>query len=315
MMPTSNANLLITKVLITKVLKLRTVRGFKLACLLGLLIGLQFLFANDVIAKNKAGSEFSHVFLWQVKAPITDAQMKQIKDYGVTTIQSFRLLDKSESDVMNYLDLALKHDLKVMVYLQIFVERIRGSQGCRLNDRGRELLDKYHQHPAIYAWHTLDEPAQHDWSKQCQQDLHDYIKSVNPELNVMISTNIFTQEHYDNYFQPTAMDIIDLHKYSNPNAKWKQVQMLELFELNSAEYDIELIITLRAFNAPHKKLRLDMTSTSLVDNYNKLVRNNTLTKNLGFYGWDLSSNLGIKESAYIRAQFLDVLDLHLSTMN
>ena len=278
-------------------------------------IALQLVLSHHVFAKDLINENFSHVFLWQVKAPITDTEMAQLKNYGVTTIQSFRLLDKSEAEILNYLDLALKYDIKVMVYLQIFVERLRGSQGCKLNERGRELLKKYYHHQAIYAWHTLDEPAQHDWSKQCQQDLHDYVKSVNPDLKVMISTNIFTQEHYDNYFAPTAMDVMDLHKYSNPNAKWKQMQMLELYEKNSTQKDIELIITLRAFNAPHKKLRLDMTPTSLIDNYNKLVQNNTLTKNLGFYGWDLSSNLGIKKSDYIRQQFLDVLHQHLDVAN
>ena len=261
--------------------------------------------AQPVFSENTA-----HVFLWQVQAPITDAEMAEIKQLGVTTIQSFGLLEKNKTDVQNYLDLALKYDLKVMAYLQRYVERIDENQGCRLNEKGKQMVKTYHQHKAIYAWHTLDEPVIHDWSKQCQQDLHDYIKSVDPNLKVMISTNIFRQEHYDDYFQPTALDIMDLHKYSNPIAGWKQLQMLELYKENQTKKNIELIITLRAYNAPHKKLRKDMTADSLIKNYNTLFRNNSLTESVGFYGWDLSTNLGIIKSDYIRQQFMTVLDQH-----
>ena len=269
-------------------------------------------FAKDMLKSDVINNQQPHVFLWQVRAPITEEEMAQIKGYGVTTIQSFRLLDNTEDVIQDYLDLALKYELNVIVYLQRFVERLNDNTGCHLNKKGRMMIEKYHQHNAIYAWHTLDEPAQHDWTRQCQQDLHDYVKSVDSTAKVMISTNIFTQEHYDQYFQPTAMDIMDLHKYSNPNANWKQIQMLELYEKNSPEKDIELIITLRAFNAPHKALRLDMSETSLIENYQKIFLDNGMTNNVGFYGWDLSTNVGIKRSEFIREQFLAVLNEHFN---
>ena len=117
-----------------------------------------------------------------------------------------------------------------------------------------------------------------------------------------------------NFFQPTAMDIMDLHKYSNPIASWKQFQMLDMYEKNRPKNDIELILTLRAYNAPHKKLRKDMTANSLIENYNKLFRNNTLTYSVGFYGWDLSTNIGINRSPYIYEQFMQVMDQHLDRL-
>lgn len=267
------------------------------------------LFIALLSFKFTYSSDFEHVFLWQVRASVTEKEIQEIKKYGVTTIQSTRLLDNSDVDIKSYLDLASKYDLKVIPFLHIFVNK-KQNDNCKFSPRGQELVRKFFKHKAIYAWHTLDEPVQHNWTKKCQQNLHDFIKSIDPKSKVIISTNMFKQEHYDQYFEPNAIDIIDLHKYSNPNANWKQVQMLDMFKKNNPIKDIEVFITLRAFNAPHKPLRKDLKRNSITYNYNKLFIENSLTKNIGFYGWNLNPNKGIQKSPNIKKQFIETLNLH-----
>lgn len=274
------------------------------------LLSVLFILSALFTFKFAYSEKFDHVFLWQVRASVTEKEILEIKSYGVTTIQSTRLLDNSDDDIKAYLDLAAKHNLKVIPFLHIFVPKNRKTDGCQFSERGKYLVKKFYNHKAVYAWHTLDEPVQHNWTKKCQQDLHDFVKSVDPSSKVIISTNMFKQEHYDKYFEPNAVDIIDLHKYSNPVANWKQEQMLDMYKKNKPDKDLEIFITLRAFNAPHRKLRKDLKSDSMISNYNKLFQAKNLTNNLGIYGWNLNPNVGIQKSEDIKRQFIDVLKRH-----
>jgi hypothetical protein len=62
-------------------------------------------------------------------------------------------------------------------------------------------------------------------------------------------------------------------------------------------------VTLRAFNAPRKVKRLDMRPGTLFEQYRFFFEEQKVTRNIGFYGWRLAPNKGIKQIDWMRTEF------------
>jgi hypothetical protein len=169
-----------------------------------------------------------------------------------------------------------------------------------------QFILKWKDHPAIGAWHICDEPKERDISAANQVTLYQFVKEIDPLHPIMISTNVVSEKHFTKYFSDEAFDILDIHKYVNPDvstAQRKQVQ--NLFKNTTKRFTV--IATMRAYNAPiTKQKRKKMTDTSLREQYTFYVKESGL-QNIGFYGWALAPNRGIKDDPSIHSQFLELM--------
>jgi hypothetical protein len=192
----------------------------------------------------------------------------------------------------------------VFAYLGIF--RQGTGADCRYSEEAERFVRAWRSHPAIYAWHSLDEPGSNHISRDCQRALYRAIKSLDPARPVMLSSNNDDAADFDRWFAEDAFDIFELHKYVNPRPAAAQERMLGLLRTRRTR-DYPVIITLRAYNAPGKPARLPMTEDSLREQYRYFIDGPALTRNFGFYGWDLSRNRGIKADPAIRRMFDDLM--------
>lgn len=240
------------------------------------------------------------VLMWQVQQSGPTGDFELLRKLGVNAVQASKLATWPDAEVQAYLDGAQRAGMKVFVYLGIFLEG-RGPD-CRYADAGTRFVRAYRSHPAIYAWHSLDEPAGHGVARECQRALYDAIKALDPSRPVMISSNTDDRDAYERYFEERAFDILEMHKYVNPHPSDAQGRLLDLFRSHRSR-DYPVIITLRAFNAPHKLARRPMTEGSLAEQYAFFFAEPRLTRNMGFYGWELSPNKGIKDDADLRRDF------------
>ena len=102
----------------------------------------------------------------------------------------------------------------------------------------------------------------------------------------MLSSNNDDAGDFDRYFAEDAFDILEIHKYVNPRPAAAQERMLALLRTRRTR-GYPVIITLRAYDAPHKPARLPMVEGSLLEQYRYFIEGPGLTRNVGFYGWDL----------------------------
>lgn len=240
------------------------------------------------------------VLMWQVQQSGPHGDFALLRNLGVNAVQASKLATWPDAEIQAYLDGAHSERLKVFVYLGIF--RQGDGPDCRYSDAGIRLIRTYQSHPAVYAWHSLDEPAGHGISRECQRALYDSIKALDPTRPVMVSSNTDDGDDYERYFEERAFDILEMHKYVNPHPSTAQERLLDLFRAHRSR-DYPVIITLRAFNAPHKLARRPMTEGSLTEQYAFFFAEPPLTRNLGFYGWDLSPNRGLKNDPDLRRDF------------
>jgi hypothetical protein len=238
--------------------------------------------------------------MWQVQEDEPNGQFDYLKRMGVDGIQAFRLATWPAEVVEAYFDAAQQSGLKVVVYIGVFREGIKAD--CRYSDEGLTFIRNYRLHPAIFAWHTLDEPAEHDISKACQRALYVAVKELDPDRPIMLSANNNTSGKYRKFFDESAFDILEMHKYVNPHISSKEKNLVKLFRENRSR-DYPVIITLRAFNAPHKPRRKAMVPGSLRDQYDFFVEQSGITPHFGLYGWDLAPNKGIRQLDDLRAEF------------
>jgi hypothetical protein len=246
--------------------------------------------------------------MWQVQQSGPQGDFALLKSLGVTAVQASRLAGWPEAEVRGYLDGAAREGLAVFVYLGIF--RQGTGADCAYDEQAHRFIETWKSHPAIFAWHSLDEPAGHGISADCQRALYRAIKARDPKRPVMISTNNADDESYAKYFAEDAFDIFEMHKYVNPRPADAQRRLLELLRAHrTREYPV--IVTLRAYNAPRKLLRRAMTAGSFQEQYEFFIERPGLTRNFGFYGWDLSPNRGIKNDPEIREDFAAFMEARL----
>ena len=240
------------------------------------------------------------VLMWQVQQSGPAGDFALLRSLGINAVQSSRLATWPATEVQAYLDGAERAGLKVFLYLGVF--RQGTGADCRYADEAARFVREWRSHPAIVAWHSLDEPGSNHISRDCQRALYRAIKALDPGRPVMLSSNNDDSRDYDRYFAEDAFDIFELHKYVNPRPAEAQARMLDLLRTKRRrEYPV--IITLRAYNAPHKPARLPMTEDSLQEQYRYFISGPAITRNFGFYGWDLSPNRGIKNDPAIRRSF------------
>lgn len=240
------------------------------------------------------------VLMWQVTGDGIAADFEVLAKAGVNAVQSFSLSRQPQEYVDAYMDAAAKQKLGVVAFVGNFVEGMDGA--CALSESGVAFVRRYASHPGLAAWHSVDEPANHDVSKECQRRVYARLKELDPKHPVFLSINFTKQSEYDRYFAEDAFDVLDLHKYVNPHVGRGQRSLVTLFKSNRKRA-YPVIVTLRAFNAPGKVKRMDMRPGTLLEQYRFFFEEQKLTRNIGFYGWRLAPNKGIRQIDWVRAEF------------
>jgi hypothetical protein len=244
------------------------------------------------------------VLMWQVQQSGPAGDFELLHSLGVNAVQASRMATWPEADIRAYLDGAARSGLRVFAYLGIFREGT--GPDCKYKDEAAQFVRTWRAHPAIFAWHSLDEPGSNHISRDCQRALYRAIKALDPGRPEILSSNNDDAGDFERWFAEDAFDIFELHKYVNPRPAAAQERVLGLLRTWRTR-DYPVIITLRAYNAPHKPARLPMTEDSLREQYRYFIESPGLTRNFGFYGWDLSRNLGIKNDPSIRRMFDDLM--------
>lgn len=240
------------------------------------------------------------VMMWQVLGEDPAAEFRTLKDLGINTVQAFHLKEKPPAYVEAYLRAAEAADMAVIPFIG---PQMEGSgDKCNVPDSGKDFIHRYGASPAIVAWHSADEPALREVSKHCQIQLYSQIKALDPDRPVFLSTNFARQSEYDEYFTEGGFDILDLHRYVNPDVGVGQRNLIELFKRNHRR-SYPVIVTMRAFNAPLHARRMDLGKGDLVSQYRYFFEDAPVTRNMGFYGWDLTPSVGIPKIPELRAEF------------
>jgi len=261
--------------------------------------------AHHPPARVRAGLPDPIVLMWQVQQSGPHGDFALLRRLGINTVQSSRITTWPPSAVLAYLDAAEDAGLRVIAYLGLYREGT--GPDCRYAPEANRFVAQYRSHPALLAWHSLDEPAGHGITPACQRALYAAIKLEDPVHAVMVSTNNDDESAYERYFAADAFDIYEVHKYVNPHPGTAQRDLLGLLgSLRPHGYPV--IVTLRAFNAPAKPLRLDMTAGSFDEQYDFFIERPGLTRDVGFYGWELSPNRGIRDDPAIRGAFIEFME-------
>lgn len=244
------------------------------------------------------------VLMWQVLGDNPADEFKTLKDLGVNTVQAFHLKEKPAAYVESYLRAAEAADMAVIVFIG---PQMEGSgDKCNVPETGKDFIRRYGSSTAIVAWHSADEPALREVSKQCQIQLYSQIKALDADRPVFLSTNFARQSEYDQYFTESAFDILDLHRYVNPDISMGQRNLIELFKRNHTR-SYPVIVTLRAFNAPLRAKRMDLGEGDLKAQYQYFFKDVPVTQNIGFYGWDLTPSVGLTKLPALRTEFEQVM--------
>jgi hypothetical protein len=260
--------------------------------------------APESTAERAAVAAEPIILMWQVQQSGPAGDFEILRSLGINAVQASRMATWPEAEVRAYLDGARQNGLRVFAYLGIFREG--AGADCRYSVEAEKFIRAWRSHPAIFAWHSLDEPGSNHITPECQRALYRAIKALDPGRPVMLSSNNDDAGDFDRWFAEDAFDIFELHKYVNPRPGDAQERMLQLLRTRRTR-DYPVIITLRAYNAPHKPARLPMTEDSLREQYRFFIEGPGLTRNFGLYGWDLSRNRGIKSDPGIRRMFDDLM--------
>jgi hypothetical protein len=238
------------------------------------------------------------VMMWQVAGDDPAADFGVLASLGVNTVQSFNLASRPQEYVERYLRAAEAAGMAVVP----FVGRRKDQPGdpCTLPESGRRFVERYRASAAIAAWHSVDEPGLRGISRDCQAALYAAIKSLDPARPVLLSANFTSQQEYDEFFSEAAFDVLDLHKYVNLGVGSGQHALVRLFRENRRR-SYRVIVTLRAFNSPAKFWRFDMREGSLFSQYEYFFEDAKLTRDIGFYGWNLAPNVGLTKLPAQRA--------------
>ena len=244
------------------------------------------------------------VLMWQVTGRDYAADMQQLAGLGVNAIQSFALVKQDPSYVSGYLDAAAKAGLGVIPFIG---PSGRGEPSqCDLSPAAHDFVVRYENSPAIAAWEIVDEPKSHGISQDCQLKIHAALKSIDPNHPTMIAMNLTTQSDYDQYFNESAFEILDLHSYVNSAIDRPQRNLVDLFKKNHRG-SYPTIVTLRAFNSPGADNWHDVTAADLNSQFDFFIEGNLRGSGVGFYGWELAPNKGIKQVPDLRAGFEQIM--------
>lgn len=251
------------------------------------------------IVKSRDGDSLT--LMWQVHPYSDIEELAELSAMGVTLVQSFSFFQSTQFQIDSFLSVAQKEGIGVIPFVGVFIEH--SNDLCKLSEVGKDTLKKLSLNDTIYAWHTFDEPFfDKNATASCQLQIYEELKNLTPNIPVMISYNNSNRIHYLRNFTADAVDIVDLHKYSNPYPGKKQGELLNIAKSKFDFSQKTLIVTLRAFNS-FGNSHEPVTDDSMLAEYKYLFGENSLTNNMGFYGWHLSPNIGIKKLPHVRRQF------------
>lgn len=242
-----------------------------------------------------------YVLMWQVLKDATDADLEFLKSKGVNLIQAFMITNWGDAVIHAYLDRAKAHGLGVVFSLG----RLMKNEGGRYSfgSEAAYHIDKWKTHPAVFAWHTIDEPANLNRriSIEDQVAMYKFVKSRDPSHPVFVDGNWTTLEHYQCCFTEDAFDILDIHAYGVVPGS-RQLNLIKQFRAHRTR-DYPLIITLLAFGTSSQPFPSD----SLERQYVFFFKKNRLTQNIGFYGWHLNPDKNyISNDPDIKRQFVEL---------
>jgi hypothetical protein len=240
------------------------------------------------------------VMMWQVTGKDYAGDFSALKAAGVNVAQSFALARMDPGYVDGYLEAAAAAGIGVVAFIGNFIQGNDAS--CALSPAGQDFVRSRAASPALLAWHTVDEPVNDNITKECQRRIYGQVKSLDPRHAVMVSINFTKQSEYDAYFDEAAFDIVDLHRYPNPDIGPAQQRLIDTFRANRTR-NYRVIVTLRAFDAPQKARRVNMRTGNLDSQYEYFFRTNHVTDDIGFYGWRLAPNLGISQIDGLKSEF------------
>jgi len=250
------------------------------------------------------------VMMWQVTGRDYASDFREIKSMGANTVQSFALAGEDPAYVDGYLKAADEAGLGVVAFVGKFIDGQDDS--CALSPAGADFVRSHAGAPALLAWHTVDEPTNHQITKACQRRIYDQMKAIDPKHPVLVSINFTKQQEYDGYFDERAFDILDLHKYPNPDVGPAQERLLSTFKQNRHR-KYRVIVTLRAFDSPGKATRASMREGTLFQQYEYFFGRDKVGNDIGFYGWRLAPNRGIAQIDWLKAEFLRLKQDKLGT--
>jgi hypothetical protein len=280
--------------------------GYFLWSLRSIAVGLSLFLLSSVCPRVLNAADFPSpvTLMWQVHFDVGAEELKSLANAGVNVIQSFGFAYWNDERIKGYLEKAQRNNMKVIPYLGEFFKRGTTVGEAQFDDDCAAFINKWKDSPNIAAWHIADEPKEKSKAvnKYSQGKAYKFVKALDPERPVMISMNLTSQEEYDLFFTPNSFDILDLHSYVNPEISQTQRDLVMLF-LKNGPQKITPVITIRAFNGPGWK---DLGEDGLQRQYDFFVKQMNVSKSMGFYGWSLSPNRGIRDVAYIRNQFFSL---------
>ncbi|MBI4653427.1 MAG: hypothetical protein HY752_00270 [Nitrospirae bacterium] len=275
---------------------------FNLMLILVFLSAVVFFGPSSAFSKPSLNDRL--VLMWQVQKDISDEDLKFLKEKGVNLVQSFNILKWTEEEIQNYLDRMGKNGMGVIMSIDKAPILNRTASGWSYNyTKAAEFINRWKNHPSIFAWHICDEPssANKKIPVSLQEEIYRHIKSLDPAGQVFISWNGTVDEHY-NFFSEKAFDMLDIHAYVNDYPGHRQKNLIEIFKRHRTRI-YPVLITISVHN---RQNRPKLPSDAVRQQYEFFFKQNNLTRSIGFYGWKLSPNTGIKDDSGLIRQFMDL---------
>ena len=151
--------------------------------------------------------------------PWNDATFEHVKSLGGNYIQTYQFPhdESSVANITKFMNLAEKHDLKVLFTL-------RGAYWVKHMDRLEEfkkIIDRFKEHPALGMWYLFDEPPLKTLSDV--RKLYNILKERSPKIKVAVCAawttgwmkdiDVCDLLLVDNY--PVADKTFPMHEYLN----------------------------------------------------------------------------------------------------
>lgn len=146
-----------------------------------LIIIVTFLYSKSMIAYEN--NEFPMIMY---AVPASDSNFKEVKSLGINYVHMYALTSgtltkKKLTEIESYLDLAQKHNLKVLFDLNGLDRVPKGKI-----DEIEVLVKKFKNHPAIGYWYLFDEPDNKKISAKQLKPYYDLIKKESPDIPIAI---------------------------------------------------------------------------------------------------------------------------------
>ncbi|MDH4161663.1 MAG: hypothetical protein OEW15_03105 [Nitrospirota bacterium] len=261
------------------------------------------ILCSNGLAIAKPGSNDRLVLMWQVQNTVSDEELVVLKRKGVNLVQSFPLITWRDAEIRSYLDRMHKFGFGVVMTVVSMSEK--GPSGWSIRESALVgFIRKWRTHPAVFAWHTFDEPSNRgvaEVPKELQERVYGLVKSIDPDHPVMISWNGTSFWHY-RFFSEQAFDVLDLHAHITDTVGRRQAALINEFRKRRAR-DYPVIVTIATVYRPGNK---PLPEDAVIQQYRYFFGENVVTRNIGFYGWDLSRNIGIRKDTSLLSQFLDL---------